>query len=183
MPRFRRLTALALSTFTVTGCAATMSVGSFVERGVDFARYRTYDWSASEALPTGDPRLEKDPFFQDHVQGAIEKQMAAKGFERPRSGKADLLLHFHANINRRINVVNGVNSGYGNCYSDNCWERVIDYEAGTFVLDIVDARTKRVIWRGWAQDRMEGVLNNQDRLARKINEAVARMLAKLPARV
>jgi hypothetical protein len=51
------------------------------------------------------------------------------------------------------------------------------------VIDIVDTRTNRVIWRGWAQDTVEGVLDNQDRMARKIDEAVTRMLARLPPKL
>jgi hypothetical protein len=37
-----------------------------------------------------------------------------------------------------------------------------------------------VIWRGWAQDTVERVLDNEDAMARQINEAVTRMLARLP---
>jgi hypothetical protein len=48
------------------------------------------------------------------------------------------------------------------------------------VLDVVDTRTDRVIWRGWAQDSLEGVIGNQDRMERMINQAVARMLERFP---
>jgi hypothetical protein len=51
------------------------------------------------------------------------------------------------------------------------------------VLDIVDARTNRVIWRVWAQDSVEAILNNEDRMAKKIHEAVTRMLASLPPKL
>jgi hypothetical protein len=159
-----------------------MNVSSHVERGLDFAQYRTYDWGPADALPTGDPRLDKNPFFQDHVQGAIEKQLAAKGFARSTSGAPDLLIHYHANITQRIDV-NRVDREYGYCYEGDCDTRVIEYEAGTLVLDFVDTHTNRVIWRGWAQDSVEGVLDNQDRMERKINEAVTRMLARLPPRL
>lgn len=178
MPRFVRLAAVALSALALTGCA-TMNVSSHIERGLDFAQYRTYDWGPADALPTGDPRLDKDPFFQDHVLGAVEKQLALKGFERSTSGAPNLLIHYHASINQRINV-NRMDREHGYCYADDCHAGVIDYEAGTLVLDIVDARTNRVIWRGWAQDSVEGVLDNQDRMARKIDEAVRRMLERLP---
>jgi hypothetical protein len=38
-----------------------------------------------------------------------------------------------------------------------------------------------VIWRGWAQDSLDGVLENPDRLEETINEAVTRMLKEFPA--
>ena len=178
MSRLGRSIAVAISALAVTSCA-TMNVSSHVQSGLDFAQYRTYDWGPADALPTGDPRLDKNPFFRDHILGAVEKQMAARGYERSESGTPDLLIHYHASINQRIDVY-GVDRDHGYCYDDDCKARVRDYEAGTLVLDLVDTRTNRVIWRGWAQDTVEDVLNNQDRMAKKIDEAVRRMLARLP---
>jgi hypothetical protein len=37
-----------------------------------------------------------------------------------------------------------------------------------------------LIWRGWAQDSVEDVLDDRDRMARKIEEAVTRMLELFP---
>jgi hypothetical protein len=158
---------------------ATMRVSSHVEQGLDFARYRTFDWGPADALPTGDPRLDKDPFFQDHVQGAIEKQMAAKGFERAgASATPDLRIHYHATIDRRIDI-SAEDRRYGRCALGACPE-VYQYEAGTLVIDIVDAQANRLVWRGWAQDSVEGVLGNQERLARRIDDAVTKMFLRLP---
>ncbi|MBI4486863.1 MAG: DUF4136 domain-containing protein [Acidobacteria bacterium] len=173
----RRVTIGLVFALTTTGCA-TVSVSSHVQRGLDFAQYRTYDWGPADALPTGDPRLDQDPFFQDHVQGAVDKQLAARGFELT-SATPDLLLHYHASITRRIDV-NSVDADYGYCYDDDCRVKAIDFEAGTLVLDIVDTRTNRVIWRGWAQQGIEGLLEDRDRLARRIDQAVGRTLERLP---
>ena len=173
-----RLAALTLSAPIWTACA-TINVSSHVQRGLDITQYRTYDWGPADALPTGDPRLDQDPYFQDRVQGAFEKQMAAHGFERAASDRPDLLIHYHASISRRIDV-NRADQSYGYCYDDDCRARVIAYEAGTLVLDVVDARTRRVIWRGWAQHNVEGVLGHPDKMAGKIDEAVRRMLERLP---
>src|SRR5437870_4206458 len=101
MARLAQLATLVVSTLAATGCAS-MTAGSFVDHGADFSRYRTWDWSPSAPLPTGDRRLEADPFFQDHLQGAVEKQMAQRGFTRRKAAKADLLLQMHTNINHRI---------------------------------------------------------------------------------
>jgi hypothetical protein len=178
--RFLRFAAAGICSLAFSGCA-TMTVSSHVQRGLDFSQYRTYDWGPADALPTGDPRLDRNPFFKDHVEGAVEKQLAARGFSRPTSGTADLLLHYHASITQRIDV-NRVDREYGYCYGGDCQARVVEYEAGTLVLDVVDARTNKVIWRGWALDSVEDVLNNQDTMARKINQAVTRMLDRFPSR-
>jgi hypothetical protein len=164
----------------VTGCASTMNVSSHVDRTVDFAQYRTYDWGPADAFPTGDPRLDKDAFFQDHLQGAVERQLAAKGLGRAdASGTADLRIHYHANVTQRIDV-NRLDRDRGYCYGEDCPAGTIEYEAGTLVLDIMDARTNRIIWRGWAQESIEGVLEDRDRMEKQINEAVTRMFAMFP---
>ena len=179
MRRLPGLITTVIATFALTGCATTLNVSSHVERGVDFAQYRSYDWGPADALPTGDPRLDRDPFFQDHLQGAVEKELATKGFGWSTPGMADLLIHYHANISERIEVdLMDYERGY--CVAGGCSPPVVEYEAGTLVLDIVDARTNRLIWRGWAQGGVRGMLENQDTMARQIDEAVTRMFARFP---
>jgi hypothetical protein len=172
---------MAILTMVVAGCATTMTVSSHVQRGLDFAQYTTYDWGPADALPTGDPRLDKDPFFQDHMQGAVEKRLAMKGFKRLFSGRPDLLIHYHASINERIHV-DPFDRGSSSCDSPECVS-VVEFEAGTLVLDIVDTRADRVIWRGWAQQALGDMLDNRERMARTIDEAVGRMLDRLPSPV
>ena len=88
-------------------------------------------------------------------------------------------IHYHASINQRFDVREESNSA--NCdHDDVCPARVIEYEAGTLVVDIVDQRTDRLIWRGWAQGSVEGVLDNKGRLRHKIDEGVTQMFARLP---
>jgi hypothetical protein len=156
-----------------------MNVSSHVERGLDITKYRTYDWGPADALPTGDPRLDKDPFFKDHVEGAVEKSMAARGLERVTIGPPDLRIHYHANISERIDI-DRVDRDRGYCLGEGCTPPVVSYEAGTLVIDVIDARTNELIWRGWAQNSVKGMLENQDTMARRIDEAVTRMFARFP---
>ena len=175
-----RPAAVFVSALALSACASTMSVSSHVDRGLDFSRYRTWDWGPADTLPTGDPRLDANPFFKDHMQGAVEKGLASRGLGGPSSANPDLLVHYHAAINQRLDVTSADTSrGYG--YEES-GASVGQYEAGTVVIDIVDARTQRVIWRGWAQDSIEGSLKSEDKMATQIDEAVTRMLTQLPPR-
>ncbi len=168
---------LAAALAVLTGCAA-MNVSSHIERGTDFTDYVSYDWGPPDNLPVGDPRLDNNPFFNDYLQGAVEKKMAAKGFDRLTDGGADLLIHYHASVNQRLDVYRA-DQQYGYCYG-NCEPQVVDFEQGTLVIDVVDARTKKVVWRGWAQDTMTGVIDNQDRLQKQVDEGVTKMMQLLP---
>ena len=178
MRRLATLTLLAIGTITLIGCA-TMNVGSYAGRGIDFNHYRTYDWGPADALPTGDPRLDANAFFNDYFQGAIEQQLAARGLMRAEPGEAgDLLLHYHASIERRLQV-NDVTGDSIYCPARDCGT-VSEYEAGTLLIDIVDRQTNRLVWRGWTQTAVDGMLANQDVMERQTREAAARMIARLP---
>lgn len=179
MRRRDRFAILPLVILAFSSCASSMNVSSHVERGLDFTQYGTYDWGPADALPTGDPRLDQDPFFKDQVQGAVERQLAARGLELAGSGTPDLLIHYHAHISQRIDPAR-VDRAYGYWHGDDHPVDTIEYEAGTLVLDVIDARTKRLVWRGWAQDSVEDTLDDRDAMARAIDEAVSRMLQQLP---
>lgn len=183
MIRLRQVSsaAMAAAIAVAAGGCATMNVSSHVERGIDFAQYKSFDWGPADALPTGDPRLDKDPFFKDQLQGAVERQLARRGVALSSSGTPDLRIHYHANVSQRINV-SGADRQYG-CPGPDCGARVDEYEAGTIVIDVVDTRTNKVVWRGWAQDRLEPLLANRDRLADHIAKAVERMFTQMPTAV
>jgi len=178
LPRFATT---ILSVATLTACATRMTVGSHVEHGLDLSRYRIFAWGPADALPTGDARLDRNPFFKDHVQGAVEKGLAARGFRLIAPAESpDLLIHYHANISQRINV-NHADPAYGYCSQADCPPNIVEYEAGTLVFDVVDARTNRLLWRGWAQNSVEDMLHKPDVMAKTIDQAVARMLLRLPS--
>ncbi|MGE0450789.1 MAG: DUF4136 domain-containing protein [Vicinamibacterales bacterium] len=178
MLRLARWPAVMLLATTLSACA-TMSVSSHVERGLDFTQYHTWDWGTRDALPPTDPRLDS-PSFQDHLQGAVERQLARRQLARTEpGGKPDLLVHYHANVSERISA-NQSNQSSGACYDANCAVRVLEQEVGTILIDVMDARTNRLIWRGWVQTDVEGVLNNERRLDDRLEKAVQEMFAQFP---
>ena len=177
-PRLGRLTALALSALVLTGCAPIMHVSSFAERGIDLRQYHTYNWAPDDQLATGDPRLDNNRFFLERLQADVDKQLATRGFEKTMSGTPELLLHYHASITQRLDA-NGADQPYGYC--NDC--RPYVYDAGTILLDFVDARTNKLAWRGWAEGSMDNVIDNQKWMEEKIDEAITRILEKLPRRL
>jgi len=178
MRRLLQLGTLVIAALATAHCA-TMDAGSHVRRGVDFTRYRTFDWGAPDALPASDPRFDRNPSFKDYFHGTVERQLADRGLARSVSGKPDLLIHYHASIDDRV-VLDRSGAAQGYCYDEDCQSGVIPYERGTFVLDFIDAKTNAVVWRGWAQQSVDGVLDNPSRMSRQINLAVTRMLQRLP---
>jgi hypothetical protein len=161
----------------LAAACATMRIGSYVEYGTDFTQYHTYAWGPADALPIGDPRLDNNAIFVDDLQGAVERGLREhKLLLVPASAKPDLLIHFHGSVTRRIEATH-LDHEHG--YRPDGAPAFISFDEGTLVLDMIDAHTDRLVWRGWAIDTLDGILESQDRMARKIDEAVGKMLANL----
>jgi uncharacterized protein DUF4136 len=171
--RWAGLAGGALFAMTLAGCA-TLHVYSFTERGADVTRYRTYDWAVEAPKATGDPRLDGNPFFNDRVHAAVEKELAKHGFEKTGAAEAQLRLHYHASITQDIDL-GPADPNYGTC--DTCTPTV--YDAGTLLIDLVDSRTDKLVWRGWAEGGFDNAIDNQKLMEDRIDEAVRRIFEKL----
>ena len=170
------LAGAALFATTLAGCA-TLHVYSFVERGADVTHYRTYNWAVEPPRTTGDPRLDSNPFFDDRIHTAVEKELARRGFEKADAAEAQLLLHYHASITQEIDL-GAADADLGICYS--CAPTV--YDAGTLLIDLVDSRTEKLVWRGWAEGGLDNAIDNQKLMEARIDETVRRIFEKLPTK-
>ena len=88
----------------------------------------------------------------------------------------DRLIHYHANTTEKIDV-NELDYQYG--YLENSHSSV--YDAGTITLDLVDARTNRLVWRGWSEGSFDGI-DSQPIIEARVDEAIAKILERLPPR-
>jgi hypothetical protein len=170
--------AVAFAALTLTSCATPLHVNSFIERGIDFAQYRSYNWAPTRGSTTGDPRLDSNPFFEERVQADVDKQLALKGLEKTATGIPALVLHYHASVTQKLDL-NGADQAYNSC--SDCTPYL--YDAGTLVLDFVDARTNTLVWRGWSEGNFDGVIDDQTWMEEQIDRAVTRILERLPGRV
>lgn len=171
------LVSASIATLALASCAA-MSIGSYVARDADFNRYQTYAWGPVDTFTTGDPRLDNNTVFQERVQASVDRELTARTFKRTSSGTPDLLIHYHASMSQQVDV-NGADQKYGYC--DDC--RPFVFEAGTLTVDLVDTHANKLVWRGWAEGSLDGVIDDQKLMEQRIDDAVARILAKLPRRV
>jgi hypothetical protein len=163
-----------MSSLALTACGS-IQVNSYSERDVDFTRYSSYGWEPADQRSTGDPRLDNNPFFHERIRREVDRQLRRRGFQT--STEPDLAIHYHANVTDQVDV-NGADREAGYCGEGDCQPYV--YQAGTLLFDLVDTRTKRVVWRGWAAGRVDGVVNNQEWMEQKIDEIVARIFEKCP---
>lgn len=171
-----RLGVVAALALAVGGCAV-VRVDTYARRGTDFRQYRTYDWAPVDTFRTGDPRLDNNPFIQEHLKDSVDRRMASRGFEKV-TAAPQLRIRYFANVSQQVEPAVVDDTYYESC--EDCAPYV--YEAGSIVLDFVDARTNRLVWRGWAEGSIDGLVNDQKLMEKRIDEAVAEILEKFPPR-
>jgi hypothetical protein len=171
-----RLSVAVALPLVVASCAP-VRVNSYVGREFDLRRYHTYAWAPADTFSTGDPRLDNNTFFIERVQRAVDGQLRRKGFEKTAEGQPDFLIHYHARVEQRLEP-SEFHPGQSGCQTGDCGPSV--YDAGTLLIDFIDPRSNQLMWRGWAERALDGVIDNQAWLDETIDDAVTRIMARLP---
>lgn len=144
--------------------------------------YKTYSWLPN---PTGDTRI-YNAVVESRVHTAVDTYLAERGYQRV-DKEGDFNVGWHADIDTKMDV-NTVNSyygyGYGNWYGGpGGWSSdtyVTTWDEGTLVIDITDAKTNQLVWRGAAIAEIHHQKDPEKR-QKRINGAVAKVLAEFPA--
>ena len=135
------------------------------DKKTDFAQYKTWSWRAGTPAPNAmaDKRLRE----------AIDARLAAAGLKRVENG-GDREVVYHAAGENRIGVEK---LGYKEPDFQTEAKKVTYVRVGTVLLDMIDARTQKVVWRGEA----EGVANpSYEDVVAKIDAAVGQLFAQFP---
>jgi hypothetical protein len=174
-----RFAAVIIPALVLSGCG-TMKVTSYTEPGVDWSLYHTYTWGAVADKPTGDPRLDNNPFFHERIQAEVERTLTRRGFTKTYTD-ADVSVRYRASITDDVEE-NRIDRAIENrpVYNSQDGPEPYVFQSGTLLFELTDARTNRVLWRGWAMGSVDGVVNNQAWMEEKIGEIVARVFAQLP---
>lgn len=177
MTPFRRMVSgFAIAATAIAAACAPITVTSFAQRGVDVAAYRTFAWERIVTNVPGDPRLDNNAFFHDYLRDAVERELLGRGYEHT-SLQPDLYVHYHATAQQRV-LVGDLQVGSERCR--DCAAEV--YDEGTLLVDLTDARTGALVWRGVAQSGLAAAVNNQLRMEETIDSVVTRIFTKLPRR-
>jgi len=180
LTRTGQLVIVAGAGLAMAACSLPLVAGADFDPGLRLTGYSTFAWDEADALPTGDPRLDNNPFFVERLHAAIAAELERRGL-RYDAVSPGLLVHHHATVRDRVEVFEADRrrgydpSSYGEGTS------VLQWEEGTFLVDVADRETKRVVWRGWATTDIERALADPVKMTDLVNEAVARMFRFFPA--
>ncbi|HEX9895799.1 MAG TPA: DUF4136 domain-containing protein [Gemmatimonadales bacterium] len=132
----------------------------------------------------GGPDTRPDTVVATEVAPAIERTLTALGYRKD-DANPEFRVGWHALRDQAVDVTT-VNAYYGYAYGrwfpggGVAYSRGFrtEYEPGTLVLDVADARTNELIWRGIA--RQVFGKNDATEQSRLLNEAITRLFAQFP---
>ena len=180
MRRLLTTAALLLAAASMTGCASG-KLRSDYDRTSDFSQYNTYNFYED----AGPDTTEYQGLFSQYMITAITKEMENRGYTK--SDNPDLLVNFNAILQDKTKVTTtpaptygmGGYYGYRRGYYDP-WmgygyateTHVSQYTEGTFNIDLVDAKNRKLVWEAVGVGRVsqkalenleEGVMNGVPR--------------------
>lgn len=151
-------------------CAASIEVRSDYDGSVNFASYRTYDWLPEPDRGPGAAHPPSKSFMDRRVKVAVNNELLSKGYRKSRN--PDFLITYHANVKNRVDVTT---HGYGYRRSFTRRVYVDHYKEGALILDIIDPRTKELVWRGWGT----GVVD-EGKAEQQVRKTVTKILEQFP---
>lgn len=160
----------ALAAVAASGCTERVAVSSASAPSLDSASYHTFAMMPATSPATPDS-------VRAVIAGAIrtdlEQSFAGRGYTE--SANPDFLVAYYGGTGDVI-TVKAYPYGYSGM-SNVGKMNVTDYPAGTLVVDVVDAKTNQLVWRGQGVNRIP---NNSDLYSRQIAVAVRDIVAQFP---
>jgi len=183
---------VAVVLMAVGACAPSPKIGYDYDRGVNFSGYHTYDWLSGEQEKTGDRRADNSAVDM-RIRIAVGSQLRLKGYQKLSEGKPDFYVAYHIGLK---DLSPTISSQY---YSDGMAGRAFSYSAdtramsgekptiseapsyltGSLLIDIIDATSNKLVWRGTAAGEVDPGLTSQERDERT-RTLVHKMLSHFP---
>jgi hypothetical protein len=175
------------------GCAA---VNVDYDRGVDFNQYKSFAWLPAE-VNVKNPKHNSE-LIQKRIKHTVEKEFGKRGI-RIDNTDPDFLVGYHTYTEKKQRTIhNNIHPMYGawgwGWYHPyrfpfaGAWgmpyggwmnaPQVRTYTEGTLIVDVFDAKTKELVWRG----SVDGDIENMNRLQKQIDKGVQAVLKKYPVK-
>jgi hypothetical protein len=153
--------------------AFAQQVTTDFDHQANFAQYKTYSWQ--EIKPA-------NSLWDARIKNAVDAQLAAKGWTQVDSGGDVAIVAIKTTQTQRSlqTFYDGFGGGwrwrgFGGMGEATTTEQ--DYKEGTLVVDLYDAKTRQLIWRGSAEDTLS---NKAEKNEKNLDKGVAKMFKNFP---
>ena len=159
--------------FILASCSS-VRVNADYDKKADFGSYKTYAY-----LKSAVDKAEISDLDKKRILHSIDDALLTKGFTKNET--PDLLVSIFTKENQRVDVYNNNNFGWG--FGWNNWGMGLGYSnvystpEGTLYIDLIDAKTKELVWQGEGSGYL--TKNTEEKDAR-IKEFVDKILMQYP---
>jgi len=174
----------ATAGFVMTSCGPTIKVTSDYDKSANFSQYKTF------ALVKPDPTKQSiSQLNQNRIDNAIIAEMVKKGFKQATDDAADLMVNSVTILKDKQSVTSNTNYyGYGGYYRPYGWGggmgasgyttyNVQEYKDGSVIIEVVDAKTKTLVWEGIGNKEIDKPIKDPDT---KIPLAIQKIMESFP---
>lgn len=167
-----------LGFFILTSCSSVY-VNTDYDKKANFESYKTYAYNKSSI-----DKLEISDLDKKRILYALDAAMPTKGFSK--SENPDVLINVFTKERERVNVYNnmgwgpgwGLGWGWGMGWGMGMgFAQTTTTPEGTLYIDIVDAKTKELVWQGIGTGYLTTNFEKKDE---RIAEFVSKILEKYP---
>lgn len=149
-----------------------------------FDGYHSYAWLTPPPSPVRDPILDSQ-ILEGRVRHSVEADLAHRGFQEvPPDAGPDFLVTYHTASKQKIEssgatfsfgFIDSFPRGFG-AVAVPVGGDVESRDEGTLMLDVIDAKSKRLVWRGWTS----GWLSQDNYTQEAVDSAVKQIFDKFP---
>jgi uncharacterized protein DUF4136 len=171
-----RLTLMCAAVMLISGATVSRAqdVKTDFDPGTNFSTLKTYYWAKSDPVPGND-------LMNQRVVAAVDHWLTVKGWTKAPEERADVAVAVSVSTKQSTSVetlYNGM-AGWGyrgwGAGMGSATTMVNTYTDGTMLVDLFDAKTKKLVWRGTAT----GTVSNDPRKnAEKIQKVTEKMFKK-----
>ena len=201
MVRLSRFLSLFLVGLFMAGCA-TISVQHDYDEQARFDGYHTFSWLASQNTQDVPGPYRDDGLLDKRIKRAVSNTLETQGYTEQPDGTPDFYVVYRVGL-EDVYYDSGYSYGFGYPYGYGFGYRsgfrrsffgyggygypyggygygsqgaVTTYTEGTLVIDIIDAGTNELVWRGAAVSALGDATYD----AKDINKAVEKILEEFP---
>ena len=160
---------LSVLGFLILTSCSSVYVNTDYDKKANFENYKTYAYNKISV-----DKLEISDLDKKRILYALDAAMPVKGFSK--SENPDVLINIFTKERERVNVYNNMGWGPGWGWGMGFTQTTTTPE-GTLYIDIVDAKTKELVWQGIGTGYLT---TNSEKKDERIAEFVSKILEQYP---
>jgi Domain of unknown function (DUF4136) len=168
---------LSLLLIAAVGRAAAQNASANYDKNLDFSKFKTYKWVNIENAQ------HLDDLTADQLAGTVETELAKKGLKKSQTDNVDLFIGYQVARGKEKQVSQyNVGATYGSAAgatSGTAGGTTTVVHTGLLVLDMYDAQTKQLVWRGVVANAIDADAKPEKK-QKHMDQGVAKLLKDYP---